>query len=74
MITASDSFSTYDLGDSFAILPQVPNWSIEEFVSHFKARKVPEGFCYNSGQNQEWLNVEQLRSLIKSHVDPNFSV
>ena len=74
MITASDSFSTYDLGKYYAILPQTPEWSLEDFVKHFKAKKVAAGFCYNSGTNPEWLNVEQLRELIKSHVDPKFTL
>jgi len=72
MITMSDSFSTYDLGKYYAILPQVPVWVLKDFISHFKASKVPEGFSYNSGSNSEWLSVENLRSLIKEHVDPNF--
>jgi len=74
MITESDSFSTYDLGKYYAILPQVPVFSITDYVKHFNAKKVAEGFKYNSGQNTEWVNVEELRKLIKEHVDPNFTV
>jgi FlaA1/EpsC-like NDP-sugar epimerase len=74
MITSSDSFSTYDLGRYYAILPQVPVFDLQGFINHFKATKVPEGFCYNSGENQEWVGAEELRSLIKTHVDPSFSV
>lgn len=74
MITASDSFSTYDLGKYYAILPQVPRWSLNEFVEKFNAKKVPEGFNYNSGQNTEWLSVEELRSLIREQIDPTFSI
>lgn len=74
MITTSDSFSTYDLGKYYAILPQVPRWSLDEFVAKFNAKKVPEGFNYNSGQNTEWLSVEELRKLIKEQIDPTFSI
>lgn len=73
MITSSDSFTTYDLGRYYVILPQVPRWSVEEFVSHFKAQRVPEGFRYNSGENTEWLDVPMLRKLITEHVDPAFT-
>ena len=31
-------------------------------------------FGYNSGTNDQWLNVEQLRALIRRHVDANFKV
>lgn len=72
MITSSDSYSTYDLGKYYAILPQVTRWDIQEYVDHFSATKVPYGFQYNSGKNTDWLTVEQIRTLIKEHVDPTF--
>ena len=72
MITASDSFSTYDLGKYYAILPQLHHWSLANFVKHFNARKVSQGFYYNSGATSEWLSVEKIRELIKQHVDENF--
>lgn len=74
MITSSDSYSTYDLGNYYAILPQVARWSIDEYVKHFNATKVPQGFQYNSGQNTDWLTIDQIRSLIEAHVDPAFAV
>ena len=72
MITASDSFYTYDLGKYYIILPSVPNFNIKEYISAFNAVKVKEGFNYDSGTNTEWETVESLRNLIKEHVDPNF--
>lgn len=74
MITSSDSFSTFDLGKYYAILPQVPRWGLGDFVDHFKAKKVELGFRYNSGENTDWLTVDDLRKLIKEHVDPTFEV
>lgn len=74
MITKSDSFNTYDLGAYYTILPQQPIWKIEEFVSFFNAKKVPEGFSYNSGDNYDWETLETLRTKIKEFIDPNFSV
>lgn len=74
MITASDSFNTYDLGKYYAILPKVPRFKLEDFIAHHKAVKVAQGFRYNSGENTEWETVESLRKLIKLHVDPNFTL
>ena len=74
MITSSDSFYTYDLGTYYAIIPAVPNWKVNEFIEAFKAKEVPKGFTYNSGDNEDWVSVDQLRDLIKKHVDPNFEV
>ncbi|MRX38759.1 UDP-N-acetylglucosamine 4,6-dehydratase (inverting) [Flavobacterium sp. LC2016-23] len=74
MITASDSFYTYDLGKYYTILPSVPNFKLEDFLKHFNAKKVNEGFNYNSGSNEEWETVDTLRKLIKEHVDVNFEI
>lgn len=69
MITYSDSFSTYDLGKYFVVLPQTVSWNLDEFISKFKAIKVPEGFYYSSENNKEWETVETLKELIKIHVN-----
>jgi UDP-N-acetylglucosamine 4,6-dehydratase (inverting) len=74
MITASDSFTTYDLGKYYAILPQVTNWNLNDYKTQFNAMPVPVGFQYNSGENTEWVGVEEMRKLIKDHVDPNFAI
>ena len=74
MITSSDSFYTYDLGKYFTILPQMHTWSLPDFIQHFNAIKVKEGFRYNSGENTEWLTVQDIRALIKKHVDASFEV
>lgn len=74
MITSSDSFNTYDLGKYYTILPTVPNWNLEKFKQTFNAKKVPQGFSYNSGKNDKWVSVEELRKFIVEHVDPTFEV
>lgn len=74
MITSSDSFNTYDLGKYYTILPSVTNWNLNDFIQHFKATKVPNGFQYNSGKNENWETIETLRALIKEHVDSTFEV
>jgi UDP-N-acetylglucosamine 4,6-dehydratase (inverting) len=73
MITSSDSFTTYDLGKYYVILPQVPNFKLDEYITNFKAKLVPQGFNYTSENNTEWETVEGLRKLIVEHVDPNFT-
>ena len=74
MITEADSYTTADIGQYYAILPQVPAWSLEEYKKTFNAVPVPQGFKYNSGTNTDWLTVEQIRELIKEHVDHTFTV
>jgi UDP-N-acetylglucosamine 4,6-dehydratase (inverting) len=74
MISASDSFFTYDLGKYYVIIPQSTIWNLNEFVLKFNAIKVKEGFSYNSLDNEKMENVESLRELIREHIDPNFKV
>ena len=74
MITSSDSQSTYDLGKYYTILPAFHRWKLENFIETFNAKKVEEGFQYNSGENDDWETVESLRKLIVEHVDPDFKV
>lgn len=73
MITEADSFTTYDLGKYYTILPQVPVWSLEKYIKENNAVAVPVEFSYNSGDNTEWVSIEEMRLLIKEHVDKNFN-
>jgi len=69
MITQSDSFYTYDLGDYYVILPSQTNWDVFDFIQNFNAKKVSSGFSYNSGDNTIWETVQSLRELIYKHLD-----
>jgi len=68
MITSSDSFTTYDLGKYYVILPQVPHWDIDSYIEKFNAKRVEQGFNYSSGKNEDFLTVDELRQLIVAHV------
>ncbi|MCB4412105.1 UDP-N-acetylglucosamine 4,6-dehydratase (inverting) [Synechococcus sp. MU1611] len=72
MITASDSFSTIDLGQYYAILPSDGSANGQYSNSGKAIKAVEPGFAYNSGSNPEFLTVEQIRDLIRKHVDPTF--
>jgi UDP-N-acetylglucosamine 4,6-dehydratase (inverting) len=70
MITASDSLNTVDLGTYFAILPSSADHSLEDYVAKMGGSGVAAGFAYNSGTNPDFLTVDDLRGLIRQHVDP----
>lgn len=74
MITSSDSFTCYDLGKYYVILPQFTMWNLNEYISTFNAKLVPAGFNYTSENNTEWETVESLRDLIHYHVDSQFNI
>lgn len=72
MITASDSFTTIDLGSYYAILPSDGSVQKRYKEAGISTTAVPPGFAYNSGTNSDFLSVDQLRALIREHVDPSF--
>ena len=74
MITESDALNTLDCGKYYTIIPSHPHWDKQKYVAQYQATPVAENFRFNSGENKEWLTVEEIREQIKKHVDPNFSV
>lgn len=70
MITESDSCTTVDLGRYYAILPNRETRG--SYISNMGAKPVEGGFAYNSGRNSQFLDVKQLRALIREHIDPAF--
>lgn len=72
MISVSDSPNTIDLGNYYAILPSIDKLSLDARCDQMKGCRVPDGFCYSSGANDDFLSVEDIRCLIKRHVDPEF--
>lgn len=70
MITASDSFYTIDIGRYYAILSA--GIQKEKYIKHFNGCEVKHGFQYNSGENDQWVSIEEMRELIVRHVNPDF--
>jgi len=68
MITNSDSLNTVDLGRYFAILPSAGDYTIADYCQRNGARPVAAGFSYDSGSNDHFLTVEDIRGLIDEHV------
>jgi UDP-N-acetylglucosamine 4,6-dehydratase (inverting) len=73
MITETDSINTVEFDKYFVILPSCRLWDQEKFIRTYNGRFCPQGFRYNSGENTEWLSVEQIRELVRQHVDPDFT-
>ena len=73
MISETDSLCTFDCGKYYVISPSTPSWNLNDWINKFNAKRVPEGFKYNSETNSEWLSVDEIRQQIKKHVDPNFT-
>jgi len=63
MVTVEDSFTTYEYDKHFIVYPQMV-WSKDKTPTP-TGKKVEEGFSYSSGNNTEWLTVEEIRELLK---------
>lgn len=64
MITVEDSLNTYEYENHFIVYPQM-FWS-ERQKPQPTGKRVPEGFSYSSGNNVEWLSVEQIRERLET--------
>ena len=64
MVTVEDSMTTYEYDKHFIVYPQF-DWSAHR-KSTPTGKKVADGFSYSSGNNTEWLSVEDIRALIKT--------
>ncbi len=68
MITSSDSPNTVDMGRYYAILPANAKYTTASYCEKMAAKPVKSAFSYDSGNNDVFLTVDELRKLIKAHV------
>ena len=68
LITKDDSTRTVDLGRYYAILPTTKEYSIESYCKKKKCKLVKKNFEYSSNNNTKFLNINELRKLIKKYV------
>jgi UDP-N-acetylglucosamine 4,6-dehydratase len=59
MIGEDDSRSVIDMGPRYAILPDFDWYQ----ASRERGQPVPDGFRYTSDANDQWLSVDELRTL-----------
>ncbi len=60
MVTKEDSPFTYEYDKHFIVYPQVI--FNERQSPDPSGKKVPEGFYYSSGNNTQWMTVEEIRN------------
>ncbi len=73
MISMPDAINTIDLGKYYAILPSRYSLNknlIEKNWGKFKF--LEKDFTYNSQNNPDFLDIDQIRSLIKKHFLSSF--
>ncbi len=66
MIGVEDAAHTFAYSNYFKILPMIHNWSTDP--QRIKdGVKVPGNFIYNSGTNDEWMSIDDLRIWIEAN-------
>ena len=70
MITENESQDIYDVGKYYVILPgkdklQVQRKKYPRFIKH---KKIKYGFSYSSENNSDFLNLTELKSLVKNYM------
>ena len=60
MITKDDSRRTYEYEKHYIVYPNFDWWTLEKHFTEGGVLIEP-GFEYNSGSNEQWLSIEELR-------------
>ena len=73
MITATDSIHAVEFDDYYAITPnsEYISWDKEKFLNESNGnpgKYCEDGFSYNSGTNDHFLTVEEIKDLISNHI------
>ncbi len=72
MITETDAINTIEFEDYYVILPSTQIWNTEKFrmeSNHKPGSTCKFGFSYNSGSNEKFLSVDEIKKLIIENVD-----
>lgn len=67
MVPAEDSSRTYEYEGHYIIYPNYNWWNPNKLIPGGKL--VEPGFIYSSGNNTEWLSVEDLREKMRTDLD-----
>jgi len=73
MITVNDAINTIEFDDYYVIIPnsEYLSWDKESFLNQSngsKGKQCEEGFSYNSGTNEHFLTVDELRVIIENQI------
>lgn len=61
MISTEDARRTVQRDDRYLVMPTLAEWGYSNTNGH----AVPEGFAYTSDTNDQWLSVEDLRTMME---------
>jgi UDP-N-acetylglucosamine 4,6-dehydratase len=62
LISEDEARSTVELEDMFVVQPTATLWFGKEWAKSGKS--LPDGYCYASHTNPDWLNLDQIREMV----------
>jgi UDP-N-acetylglucosamine 4,6-dehydratase len=62
MISSEDARNTVEFDKFYIIMPDLEG--VREMMNHKNGKMAPENFEYHSGNNKDWLSIEQMKNLI----------
>ena len=65
LISSNDSNNTIELKDYFIILPQYELKTFVYYKKKFRAKLVKKDFMYQSNTNNKFLNISDLKKIVK---------
>ena len=71
MITQTDSLNTLEFDKYFVILPSTDLWDVDKFKNESSLNPGKEcefGFSYDSGKNDHFLSIDEIKTLIKKMI------
>lgn len=67
MIPSDEARQTEEFDDYYVIHPSFSMWKTDrekQSAGEAPGKPVPEGFCYQSNENTDWLSADDLRNMI----------
>ena len=65
LVTEEEGRNAVSYNGIFVIMPQLSWWKRENYTS---GERVSEGFHYTSKNNNEWLNIDDLKVIVNAYL------
>jgi len=64
MISSDDATNALEFDVYYVIQPSLPWWDNVEYIKINGGRQVKDGFTYSSGNNTQWLTIDELKIMV----------
>lgn len=68
MVPEDEAWHTVEFDDYFVIMPSFEYWDHEHYAERQGGKLCQNGFCYSSGNNDQWLTVEEIEKLVENYT------